>query len=153
MCEFRAKIPTFNRRLQLAACSAPCSATSQTFDEKSFFRRVFLVKIEKFFSHVKKHRSRFLLDVSFFPRVKAIVRYSDWLELIYVWNLRHSFLVNISQCIVYLTVKWFFYGCEKPILQLEKETRLEFSGFILIQTFLIYNVNHVVLMLTLLSLA
>lgn len=46
-----------------------------------------------------------------------------------------------------------FYGCEKPILQLEKETRLEFSGFVLIQTFLIYNVNHVVLMLTLLSLA
>ena len=40
-----------------------------------------------FFSPVKKHRSRFLLNVSFFfSPVKTIVRSSDWLELICVWK-------------------------------------------------------------------
>ena len=59
-----------------------------------------------FFSHVKKHRSRFRLDVSFFSRVKyIIVRSSDWLELIAYENLRHSFLVSISQD-VYNNKKW-----------------------------------------------
>ena len=37
-----------------------------------------------FLSHVKKHRSRFRLNVSFFSRVKTIARSSDWLELICV---------------------------------------------------------------------
>ena len=37
-----------------------------------------------FFSHLKKHHSRFWLDVSYFLRVKAIVHSSDWLELICV---------------------------------------------------------------------
>ena len=37
-----------------------------------------------FFSHLKKHRWWFWLDVSYFLRVKAIVHSSDWLELICV---------------------------------------------------------------------
>ena len=45
-----------------------------------------------FFSHVKKYRSLFCLDVSFFSRVKTIVHSFDWLELICVY-----FLVSISQ--------------------------------------------------------
>ena len=39
-----------------------------------------------FFSHVKKRRSRFWLDVSFYLRVKNIVRPSDWRELFWVWK-------------------------------------------------------------------
>ena len=50
-----------------------------------------------FSSHVKKRRSRFWLDVSLFSSVKSIFRSSDWLELICVWNLRHSCSVSISQ--------------------------------------------------------
>ena len=41
--------------------------------------RIFFLTREK-----KKKRSRFWLDVSFFSRVKTIVRSSDWLELICV---------------------------------------------------------------------
>ena len=58
-----------------------------------------------FLSRVKNNRTRFWLDVSFFvcfcfcfcffSRVKNVVRYSDWLELICVANLRRSFLVSI----------------------------------------------------------
>ena len=48
------------------------------------------------------HLCGFWLDISFFShmkkyRVKSIVRSSDWLELICIWNLRHSFSVGISQ--------------------------------------------------------
>ena len=43
------------------------------------------------------HLCGFWLDLSFFSRVKTIVRSSDWLQLICVRNLRHSFLVSISQ--------------------------------------------------------
>ena len=48
------------------------------------------------------HPCGFWLDISFFShmknyRVKSIVRSSDWLELICIWNLRHSFSVSISQ--------------------------------------------------------
>ena len=48
------------------------------------------------------HLCGFWLDISFFShmknyRVKSIVRSSDWLELICIWNLRHSFSVSISQ--------------------------------------------------------
>ena len=39
-----------------------------------------------FFSQVKKRRSRFWLDVSFYLRVKNIVRPSDWRELFWVWK-------------------------------------------------------------------
>ena len=59
-----------------------------------------------FLSRVKNNRTRFWLDVSFFvcfcfcfcfffSRVKNVVRYFDWLELICVANLRRSFLVSI----------------------------------------------------------
>ena len=64
---------------------------------------------ESFLPRVKNNRSRFWLDVSFclflfsffcfvlffFSRVKNVVRYSDWLELICVASLRRSFLVSI----------------------------------------------------------
>ena len=39
-----------------------------------------------FFSEVKKRRSRFWLDVSFYLRVKNIVRPSDWRTLFWVWK-------------------------------------------------------------------
>ena len=39
-----------------------------------------------FFSQVKKRRSRFWLDVSFYLRVKNIVRPSDWRTLFWVWK-------------------------------------------------------------------
>ena len=59
-----------------------------------------------FLSRVKNNHTRFILGVSFFvcfcfcfrffiSRVKNVVRYSDWLELICVANLRPSFLVSI----------------------------------------------------------
>ena len=60
-----------------------------------------------FLSRVKNNHTRFWLDVSFFvcfcfcfvlfffSRVKNVVRYFDWLELICVANLRRSFLVSI----------------------------------------------------------
>ena len=38
------------------------------------------------FSQVKKHRSRFLLEVSFFFMCKHHLRSSDWLELNCVWK-------------------------------------------------------------------
>ena len=48
----------------------------------------------------EKHRSRFWLDVSFFSRVKTIVRSSDWLELICVRKFATSlFGEYFSVCI------------------------------------------------------
>ena len=52
----------------------------------------------QFFSHAKKHRSRVRLDVLFFPHVKNIVRYSDWLELICLWNFTTQLGEYFSVC-------------------------------------------------------
>ena len=72
----------------IGACSLQCPLQCHFADirREKFFSKSFSRKNWNVFSHVKNHRSRFLLEVSFFSRVKAIVRYSDLLELVYVWK-------------------------------------------------------------------
>ena len=68
---FREKLSSFN------VCEAALQATSAYIRHTPLWlligRIMFLT-----------HRSRFLLDVSYFSRVKTIVRSSDWVELVCV---------------------------------------------------------------------